>query len=267
MTNSVIPADGGTTTQPRMFDFRGAEVRVITGVDGEPRWIASDVSKVLGYRDAEKMTRNIRDRHKGTHNVGTRSANGVEQARPMTVITEAGLYAAVLKSRVPAAIEFQDWITDEVLPSIRKHGGYLTDQTVEEVLNDPDTIIQLATNLKAERARRAALEQQATVDAPKVEAYDRFIDADGTYSVGNVAKMLGLSQNKLFDLLRNEGILIAKGAMRNTPYQRYMHHFTVKAYEYERTNGERGTGYTTRVQPTGISFIQRKLNRQAEVLS
>lgn len=107
--------------------------------------------------------------------------------------------------------------------------------------------------------RAEALESYAETLEPKAEAYDHFMDADGTYSVGSVAKMLGRSQNKLFDQLRNVGILIAKGPMRNTPYQHYMHHFAVKAFEYERSSGERGTSYTTRVQPSGVDFIRRKL--------
>lgn len=115
---------------------------------------------------------------------------------------------------------------------------------------------------------RAVIEAQQMLSAkddqiaelePKADAYDAFIEADGTYSVGNVAKMIGLSQNKLFDRLRNEEVLIAKGAMRNTPYQRYMYHFAVKAFEFERTDGTRGTSYTTRVQPSGVEFIRRKL--------
>ena len=118
-------------------------------------------------------------------------------------------------------------------------------------------LIQIAMNAETERL---ALEAKAKELEPKADAYDTFISGDGTYSVGNVAKMLGLSQNKLFDELRNHKILIAKGAMRNTPYQQYMHHFTVKAYDYERSNGERATSYTTRVQPTGINFIAQKLN-------
>lgn len=117
-------------------------------------------------------------------------------------------------------------------------------------------LIQIAMNAETERLQLEAKNKELE---PKADAYDTFISGDGTYSVGNVAKMLGLSQNKLFDELRNHRILIPKGAMRNTPYQQYMHHFTVKAYDYERSNGERATSYTTRVQPNGINFIARKL--------
>ena len=94
---------------------------------------------------------------------------------------------------------------------------------------------------------------------PKAANYDRFLSGDGTYSIGAVAKILGRSQNKLFDELRNAGILIAKGAMRNTPYQKYMHHFTVRAHDYMRSDGTVGTSYTTKVQPSGLAFIQAKL--------
>lgn len=106
---------------------------------------------------------------------------------------------------------------------------------------------------------REAMEAYARELEPKAEAYEAFLDGDGTYSVGNVAKMIGLSQNKLYDRLRNEGVMIAKGAMRNTPYQKYMHHFRVTPYNFTRSDGTTGTSYTTRVQPSGVDFIRRKL--------
>jgi len=126
---------------------------------------------------------------------------------------------------------------------------------------DPNTItrseiLQMALNAETERL---ALEAKNRELEPKADAYDEFLDATGKYNVGAVAKMLGTSQNKLFQELRNRGVLIAKGAMRNTPYQQYMHHFVVKAHEYERANGEMGCSYTTYVQPSGINFIRKKL--------
>lgn len=117
-------------------------------------------------------------------------------------------------------------------------------------------LIQIAMNAETERLELEAKNKQLE---PKADAYDTFLDGDGTYSIGNVAKMLGTSQNKLFTELRNRGVLIPKGAMRNTPYQKYMHHFAVKAYEFQRSNGTTGTSYTTRVQPSGIDFIRTKI--------
>lgn len=138
---------------------------------------------------------------------------------------------------------------------------YLLDsESVARELSE-DEIVHRALQITARKIKE--LESKIADDAPKVDAYDRFIDADGTYSVGAVAKILGRSQNKLFTDLRSNGILIAKGAMRNTPYQRYMHHFAVKATEFERSDGTFGTSYTPRVQPSGIAFIARKLGLEA----
>lgn len=106
--------------------FTSAEfgsIRVLNGEDGEPWFVASDIAKTLGYRDAEKMTRRLDDDEKGTRSVGT--PGGDQQ---MTVITEAGLYAAILGSKVEGAQRFKRWVTHEVLPSIRKHGGYMAGQ-------------------------------------------------------------------------------------------------------------------------------------------
>lgn len=126
---------------------------------------------------------------------------------------------------------------------------------------DPNTItrseiLEMALNAEHERLE---LEQENAELTPKADAYDDFLDADGKYNVGAVAKMLGIGQNKIFRALRNNGIFIAKGGMKNTPRQQYMHHFEVKAHSYERSNGEMGTSYTTYVQPSGIDFIRKKL--------
>lgn len=121
------------------------------------------------------------------------------------------------------------------------------------------TRLEIAQMLVNAETERLALEAENKALAPKADAYDTFLDTTGKFNVGAVAKMLGTSQNKLFRDLRNAGVLIAKGAMRNTPYQQYMHHFEVKAHEFERSNGELGCSYTTYVQPSGIDFIRRKL--------
>lgn len=249
MSTSIIP-----------FQFQDREVRVLE-VEGAPWFVASDVAKILSYREAYDMTRRLDDDDKGPRSV--RTLGGEQQ---LTTISEPGLYVAILGSKVPGAREFKRWVTHEVLPAIRQHGGYLTDSKIEEVLTDPDTLIRLATQLKDERAARLreekareAVESYARDLEPRADNYDRFISGDGTYSVGSAAKMLGLSQNKLFAELRNHGVLIAKGAMANTPYQRYMHHFAVKAWTYEREDGTTGNSYTTRVQSSGVDFIARKV--------
>ena len=117
-------------------------------------------------------------------------------------------------------------------------------------------LIQIAMNAEQERL---ALEAKNKELSPKAEAYESFIEADGKYSVGAVAKMLGLGQNKLFRELRNAGVFIAKGGMKNTPYQQYMRHFEVKAYTITHNSGAESVRHTTYVQPSGIDFIRKKL--------
>lgn len=258
------------TSDQSIFAFNGHDVRVFQQ-GHEPWFVAADVAKVLGYRDAANMTRRLMGEDRGYSEVSTPSGN-----QAMTVINESGLYDSIFRSNAKIARPFRRWVTSEVLPSIRRHGAYLTDQAIEDVLTDPDTLIRLATDLKEERAARRRAESAREAMAhyaqelePKSEAYDAFLSTDGTYSIGAVAKMHGVSQNKLFQLLRNNGVLIAKGAMHNTPYQRYLHHFDVKAYAFTRHDGTTGSSYTTRVQPSGVEFVRRKcglsLAQQIEV--
>ena len=233
----------------QLFEYSGHQVRTVL-VDNEPWFVASDVAKILGYRDAERMHRRLDPEDKGTRLVGTPGGDQV-----MTVISEPGLYVAVIRSQVQEAKRFKRWVTHEVLPKIRKTGSYSAPKTLEqrslEVIGELTQVVQ-EQQLELEEAR------------PKADAYDSFMDSDGTYSVGNVAKMLGFSQNKLFTELRNHGVFIGKGHMRNTPYQQYMHHFAVKAYSYTRSDGNEGTSYTTRVQPSGVDFIRKKLSLEED---
>lgn len=128
-------------------------------------------------------------------------------------------------------------------------------------LNRPLTIEEKSLQVIGELQQIVSDQRKAVEEmAPKAEAYEHFMEADGTYSVGAVGKMFGLSQQKLYDLLRNESILIPKGHMRNTPYKPHEKHFRVTSYEYQRKDGTRGVSYTTRVQPHGVDFIRRKLD-------
>lgn len=228
-----------------IFNYQDTPVRTAE-LNGEPAIVLSDIAKVLGYRDASNASRILRDHHKGYSEVSTPSGD-----QRMLVVTEKGFNRLVIRSNAANAEEVQDWITDDVMPTIRKTGSF------GEVAPSGERLLALAV-VEAQQMLEQKDEQIAEL-APKADAYAAFIDADGTYSIGAVAKMVGLSQNKMFDLLRNVGVLIAKGAMRNTPYQKYMHHFAVKAYDFERSDGTRSTSYTTRVQPSGVDFIRRKL--------
>lgn len=230
------------------FNYEGQQVRTVV-IDGNPEFVAADVCRVLDHSNPSAAVAGLDEDERGLRNVETPSGE-----QNMVTVTEPGLYSLIIRSRKPEAKAFRRWIIHEVLPTIRKTGSY--GKAIDGASITRLELIQIAMNAETERL---ALAQENKELAPKADAYDSFIDATGYYSVGAVAKMIGKSQNWLFRELRNLGVLIAKGSMRNTPYQRYMHHFVVRAREFERRDGEMGTAYTTYVQPSGINFIRKKL--------
>lgn len=240
-----------------------------TREDGTEFWSARDLMPMLGYEKWERFADAIERARQSMENVGTDPDRNASRLRePFGKTRQVGVnfhltrYACYLvamngDSRKPEVAAAQTYF------AVRTREAEVRPVEQPEL---PRTYLEALEHLvNSERARvreakaREAIEAYAHELEPKADAFDAFMSADGTYSVGAVAKMLGLSQNKLFDLLRNTGILIAKGAMRNTPYQSYMHHFDVNPHHFERSDGTRGTSYTTRVQPSGIEFIRRKL--------
>lgn len=258
-------------TAPAVFDFRGHEVRVVES-SGEPHWVASDVAKVLGYRSAPDMVRNVEPEEADTHNLRIRSANGVEQSREVTIISEAGLYEAILKARVPAARDFKRWVTREVLPTIRKHGAYMTPATIEEVLTDPDTIIKLATDLKRERERRLELEAPA-------KSWHTLAAAGGDFSVSEAAKTLSrdpairIGRDQLFRYMRDLGwIFRTKGHRAHwEAYQqkaiaagRLVHKMS-RPFLNERTGEMEQPAPTVRITPKGLQELHELLGGSYEL--
>lgn len=175
------------------FSFEGNNVRAIAEGD-EVLFAASDIAKILGYRDAAALTRTLDDEEKGTRPIGT--LGGIQQ---LSVISEPGLYKAILqrqtgrmKVEVTKAFvkRFQRWVTHEVLPSIRKHGAYATEATIDRILANPDFGIKLLTDLKEERAKRTEAESQVRELEPKAKALDDFTDVPDALLVRDAAKLL-----------------------------------------------------------------------------
>lgn len=252
-----------------LFNFHGNEVRVIADDANNPRWVASDVAKVLGYRDAANMCRRLDDDEKDSTKVSSSQVNSENDTRRMTVITEAGLYTAIMRANIPSAKEFKRWVTHEVLPSIRKHGGYLTDEKLEQALTDPDTIIRLATDLKNERARAAQLQAQAQLNAPKVLFADAVSTSKTNILVGELAKILRgngikIGQTRLFTWMRQNGYLISrKGSDWNTPTQKSMELelFRIKENTVVHSDGHTSITKTPKVTGKGQEyFISRFLD-------
>lgn len=251
------------------FDFQGNSVRVISTDPDAPLWVASDVAKALGYRMASDMTRRLDKDEKGTHIVRTSQVDGVTEARRMVLINESGLYSAILGSRVPEAKEFKRWVTHEVLPSIRKHGGYLTPSKLEDVLLNPDTLIQLAQNLKAEQEKSKALAAKIERDRPKTVFADAVATSHSTILVGDLAKILrgngvDIGANRLFVWLREHKFLISRrGQDWNMPTQRSMDLglFQIKETAVTHADGHVTVSKTPKVTGKGQRyFIDKFLN-------
>lgn len=232
------------------FNFDHSPVR--TFVDEHGEWFCGrDVAEALGYkRTADAIAQHVRG--SVIYRPILDSLGREQQAK---FITEPDVMRLIVSSKLPAAQRFERWVFEEVLPQIRRTGSYNANQFNPADLTRAE-ILRIALNAEEERLALATKNKELE---PKADAYDTFIDATGKYNVGTVAKMLGMGQNNLFKELRNRGVFIAKGANANTPYQRYMHHFEVKAYTFERSNGEQSIRYTTYVQPSGVDFIRRKL--------
>lgn len=248
----------------QIFNFNGNNIRVIDK-DGQPWWIAKDVCEILGL-DAASGARGLDDDEKGLHNVQT---HGGEQQ--MAVVNEPGLYSLVLRSRKPEAKAFKRWITHEVIPAIRKHGGYLTPQKVEEVLLNPDTIIRLATDLKAERERRLALEAENVKNAPKVLFADSVAASHTDILIGDLAKLLRqngieIGQKRHFEWLRENGYLIKqRGLSWNMPTQKAMELglFRVKETTINKPDGSVQISKMTKVTGKGqIYFVEKFLSEK-----
>lgn len=175
------------------FEFENNQVRALA--DGnEAMFVASDIAKILGYRDAASLARTIDDDEKGTHEV--RTPGGTQN---MTVLTEPGLYHAILNREIAYVKEpeakafvkrFQRWVTHNVLPSIRKHGIYATETTIDQILADPNFGIRLLTDLKEERAKRIEAENHVKELEPKAKALDDFTNVPNVLLVREAAKLL-----------------------------------------------------------------------------
>ena len=199
------------------------EVRVIEQ-NGEPWFVGKDVADILGYTNSrDALGSHVDDEDKNTVAISDGKRGNPNQ----TVINESGLYSLILSSKLPQAKQFKRWVTSEVLPSIRKHGTYMTPEKIEEVLLNPDTIISLAQELKDERALRNRLQDKIEKDRPKTIFADAVAASKTSILVGDLAKLIkqngvDTGQKRLFQWLRENGYLIKCGKDKNMPKQVYV---------------------------------------------
>ncbi|HBM5754079.1 TPA: phage antirepressor [Enterococcus faecium] len=238
---------------PQIFNFEQNKVRTIL-VNDEPYFVGKDVAEILGYERADNAIRNhVDDEDKLTHQI---SASG--QNRNMTIINESGLYSLILKSKLPSAKKFKRWVTSEVLPQIRKHGMYATD----ELLNNPDLLIEVATKLKEERTLRLIAEQQVNELQPKADYYDRILNNKGLVTVSTIAKNYGMSAVSFNKLLHELGIQFNQSGtwLLYSKFQDkgYTH---IEPFDYEDKNGNRQVKTRMKWTQKGHIFLYETLKK------
>lgn len=238
------------------------KVRVVE-INNEPWLVGKDVAEALGYSNTQKAIRDhVNENHKLTERIVLSG-----QGREVILIDEAGLYSLVMRAKTEKAEAFQEWVTAEVLPAIRKHGGYLTLQKIEEVLSDPDTIIKLAMQLKEERTKRVETEKQLEEAKPKIVFADAVSVSDSTILIGDLAKLIkqngcDIGPKRLFAWLRDNGYLIKRhGADYNSPTQYAMDLGLLKIKETAITHadGHVTINKTTKVTGKGQAYFVNKL--------
>lgn len=244
--------------QPQLFNFHGHQVRTVI-VDDQPMFVGKDVAEVLGYQNGSRdINTHVDEEDRLKYQISTSG-----QDRMMTVINESGIYSLVLSSKMPNAKEFKRWVTAEVLPAIRKHGAYMTPATIQEAILNPDFIIGLATQLKDEQAKTAALTADNAVMKPKALFADAVSISETTILVGDMAKLLkqngiDIGAKRFFAWLRENGFLIKRqGAHYNSPTQRAMELklFKVKETAITHSDGHVTVNKTPKVTGKGQQFF------------
>lgn len=228
----------------------------------EPWFVGKDVADILGYKDTVNALKAHVDEEDKTGWQITTPSRGTQTA---TIINESGVYALVFGSKLPKARAFKRWVTSEILPAIRKHGGYLTPDKVEEILTNPDSIIRLATQLKEERAKREAAEKVIEEQRPKALFADAVSASKTSILIGALAKLIrqngvDVGQKRLFEWLRKKGYLIKSGNDKNMPTQRSMEQglFEVKEGSYVDGDGVNRITRTTKVTGKGQLYFVNK---------
>ena len=234
-------------------------IRVVL-ISGKEHFVASDIAKSLGYAIPSKA---VNTHCKGVSKMEVPTNGGMQE---MLIIPEGDVYRLITHSKLPSAEQFERWVFDEVLPSIRQHGTYMTEQTLEKALTSPDFLIELATKLKEEQEARAKAELKIEQDKPKVIFADAVSTSKTTILIGELAKILkqngvDTGEKRLFEQLRNDGYLIKrKGTDYNSPTQKAMELglFEVKETCITHADGHTTVNKTTKVTGRGQQYFINK---------
>lgn len=222
------------------FDFKGAPLRTLTDEAGEPWFVAKDVCAILEISNPSDALKRLDDDERSRFNLGRQGETNI--------VNEAGLYVLVLGSRKPEAHEFKRWVTHEVLPQIRKTGGYIPTTDADDDMTILAKAVMIGQRTMEAQKRKIAEQQTRIVELEPKARFARAVAAsDGTCLVGELAKMLrqngmDIGQNRLFRLLQADGYLGKSGSNRNVPTQRAM---DLGLFRIKETTVTHADGHTT----------------------
>lgn len=246
----------------------------VAGTSEQPLFCLADVCKILELGNPSQVKSRLDDGVISNEVI----PDSLGRQQETTFVNEDGLYDVILDSRKPQARAFRKWITSEVLPSIRKHGAYMTQETLEKALTSPDFLIQLATNLKEEKQKRIEAEQKAELaeqtiksNAPKVLFADAVSTSQRSCLVAELAKILqqngiNIGQNRLFAWMRKNGYLCSRGQYYNQPTQKAMELglFELKQTTITKPDGTVLVTTTTKITGKGqVYFVNKFLGEAA----
>ena len=248
------------------FEFEDNKVRALADGD-EVMFVASDIAKILGYRDAANLARNLDDDERGIREVSTPSGT-----QNMTVLTESGLYRSILNREIAYVKEpeaqafvkrFQRWVTHEVLPQIRKTGGYIPTTDADDDMTILAKAVMIGQRtMDAQKQRIAEQSEHIKALEPKARFADAVAASDGTCLIGELAKMLrqnglDIGQNRLFEILRQDGYLGKTGSNRNVPTQKAMDLglFRIKETAVTHSDGHVTVNRTAKVTGKGQTYF------------
>ncbi|GJA84669.1 phage antirepressor [Aeromonas caviae] len=235
--------------------FEGHNIRIITDQQGDPWFVAADIARALGYNDADQA---IRRHCKGVTKAPVETTGGMQRA---SIIPERDVYRLVMRSKLESAERFEEWVVGEVLPSIRKHGGYLAGQeqdAPELIMAKALMVAQSVIDRKSQEL--AAAQQTIAANAPAVAFAGLVAGDDKGVLIGNFGRAVGLGQNTLFRILRENRILMSGGNRNNLPFQEYLErgYFTVVEQPY-KANGTTHINFTTHVTGKGQQWLTKRL--------
>lgn len=230
-------------------------------INGEPYFVGKDVAEILGYKETAKAIRTKVDHDdKGVSVLDTPGGK-----QEITVINESGVYSLVFSSKLPKAKEFKHWVTSEILPSIRRHGAYMTDDILAKTIENPDFLINLLTEMKEEKQRRITAEEKIKADRSKVLFAESVEVSKGSILVGDLAKLIKqngyeIGQKRLFEWLRANGYLMKSGNSYNMPTQYSMELglFEVKEHVINNPDGSVRVTRTPKVTGKGQRYFINK---------